>query len=167
MGGDTRSAWVDAEVSVPSGRRGLSARGSIRLPCVRPDMNWRPRDVAVSALVTFVAGYALWPPGRVYWTAVADAVGGAVTMALVVLLAALVGAGLAALADLGLGSIALGGVLAYAVGMVLVAVVVAPDSPVHLLLYGGLFVCALAGAGATDALARRRRVGRRAALDDG
>jgi hypothetical protein len=106
------------------------------------------RTVAVtaSALVAGVAGYLLWPPGAVYWTGVADAVGEPVTMGVVFLLAGVVGAGFAAATQLSLADLGAGGALAYVVGMALIEATMTPDSPVHFLLYGAFLCVGLVGA---------------------
>ena len=44
-----------------------------------------PRDLAVCGTFALVSGLVLWPPGAVYWTAVATVVGEAPTIGLVLL----------------------------------------------------------------------------------
>ena len=108
-------------------------------------MHWSPPQLIRIAFGSLVAGYLLWPPGNVYWTAVADAIGTAATMGIVFLLAFLFGAGVLRWPDISLATFGLGGSVAYVVGMVLIDVLVAPESPVHYVLYAGLLVCALLG----------------------
>ena len=97
--------------------------------------------VLATSLLAFVVGYALWPPRHVYWLSVAAVVGEGVVLALVALLAAVVGMGAATVLKYSIGEFVVGGLIAYAVGMVLVEAVFATDSPVHFLLYGGLALC--------------------------
>ncbi|QLH76355.1 hypothetical protein HZS55_03120 [Halosimplex rubrum] len=106
------------------------------------------REVAVSAVFAVVTGIVLWPPGAVYWTAVAAAVGEAATLALVVVAALALGAAFGALTGVRVREFAAGGAVAYAVGMAAVAVAVSPDSPAHLVLYGALAVCLVVGVAA-------------------
>lgn len=106
------------------------------------------RRVAVSAVFTAVAGVVLWPPGAVYWTAVAAAVGEAATLALVVVTALALGAAFGSLTGVRVREFAAGGAVAYAVGMAAVAVAVSPDSPAHLVLYGALALCLAVGVAA-------------------
>lgn len=106
----------------------------------------RLAEVVASALAFLLAGYALWPPGDVYWTSVAARIGDAATMAVVLALAAGVGAGVGTVSDVDFEHLAVGGGIAYAVGMAVVEIATSPDSPVHLILYGGLLVCMLLGA---------------------
>lgn len=123
-------------------------------------MSPSPRAVAASALLAFLVGGVLWPPGAVYWTALAAVIGDGPTLALVALLSALAGAAAVRVGGLDPASLALGGALAYVLGMALVGVVVATDSPAHLLLYGALLVCFLGGAaGARYAGGSRTRPG--------
>lgn len=109
-------------------------------------MDRRFVEIPASALSLFVVGYALWPPGRLYWTALADVVGTVITSAVVMLVAGLVGVGIAALSDVPLPNLAAAGALAYAAGMALIAVALTPESPVHFYLYGWLLGCLLLGA---------------------
>ena len=99
-----------------------------------------------SAAFAFVAGAVLWPPGAVYWTAVAAVVGDGVALAAVGALAVALGAAFARTTAVDLPWVAAGGAVAYVVGMVVVDVAVEPESPVHYVLYGGLLVALVAGA---------------------
>ncbi|WP_436927708.1 hypothetical protein [Halosimplex amylolyticum] len=113
-------------------------------------MNVNLRAVAVSGAVAAVAGVALWPPRAVYWTAVAERIGEGPTLGVVVALAVGLGGAFATITDVRLREFALGATIAYAIGMATIAVAIAPDSPVHLGLYGGIALCLVAGvAGAT------------------
>jgi len=113
------------------------------------------RTVAVSAAFAAVAGLALWPPGAVYWTAVAAAVGEAATLALVVVAALALGGAFGALTGVDVRAFAAGAALAYLLGMA--AVARSPDSPVHLFLYGGIAVCLVAGTAVARARAATAR----------
>jgi len=110
------------------------------------------RAVARSAVATFLAGLALWPPRAVYWTRLEVVVGDAVTLALVALLAVGLGAVLARVVGADLPSFAVGGSVAYAVGMAAIEVWLSPDSPVHLVWYAALLVCLVAGAALRESL---------------
>lgn len=113
-------------------------------------VGWRVRSelrqVLSSAVFAFVAGAVLWPPGAVYWTAVAAVVGDGVALAAVGVLAVLLGAAFARTTAVDLSRVAAGGVLAYVAGMVVVDVGFEPESPGHYVLYGGLLVALVAGA---------------------
>lgn len=112
------------------------------------------RNVVVTALLAYAAGYILWPPGRVYWTTVADVIGEPVTIAVVLLLAGATGGVSATLSGADPIHIAIGGSVAYTVGMVLVETITTPDSPVHFVLYGTLLVCWVVGAAVTTRYGR-------------
>ncbi|WP_135822140.1 hypothetical protein [Halostella litorea] len=112
-------------------------------------------EVVTAVLVALAAGYVLWPPGHVYWTEVADAVGEPATLAAVALLAGAVGGAVAASTGAAPASLALGGGIAYVVGMALIETLVTPDSPVHFVLYAALLVCWLAGAAVATRIRRR------------
>mgnify|MGYP006277896849 CR=1 FL=1 len=103
------------------------------------------RDVAGSAAFALLTGAVLWPPGAVYWTRLAALVGDGPTIGVVLLVAVAFGAGFAHVTAVGVWRFLLGGVVAYAVGMAAVAAVSTPDSPVHLVWYGGLLGCLVAG----------------------
>ncbi len=103
------------------------------------------RSIAVSTVFAWAAALALWPPRAVYWTAVAAVVGEAVALAAVAAVAIALGAAFATLAGVGVREFAVGAAVAYLVGMAVIAVALAPDSPVHLALYGGICVCLVAG----------------------
>ncbi|QLG47496.1 hypothetical protein [Natrinema halophilum] len=104
-------------------------------------MGIRPTSALASGLLAFVAGYVLWPPGHVYWVQVSRIVGEPISLTLVGLLAAVVGLGAVTVLGWSLSELAIGGLLAYGIGMALIERVIGPDSPVHLLLYGGLLFC--------------------------
>ncbi|MDS0477572.1 hypothetical protein [Natrinema sp. 1APR25-10V2] len=109
-------------------------------------MNGRSIEIAASAVFVFAAGFALWPPRHVYWSRVGNVLGEPLTLALVVVLAVIVGGGAVALLNVRLAAFAAGGLIAYVAGMALIAVVIEPISPVHLVLYGGLLACFVLGA---------------------
>jgi len=95
----------------------------------------------VASALAFVVGYALWPPRHVYWLSVATVVGEGVVLALVAVLASLVGMGVTTVLEYSSREFVVGGLVAYAVGMALIELVFATDSPVHFLLYGGFLLC--------------------------
>ena len=111
------------------------------------------QEITSSALFVFVAGLALWPPGAVYWPALASVVGDGPTLALVVLLALVLGAGFAWLTRVRLRWFAAGAVLAYALWMVGIEATTNPDSPAHFVWYAVLLGSFTAGAVLTAALA--------------
>ncbi|WP_459193363.1 hypothetical protein [Halosimplex sp. J119] len=104
------------------------------------------RGVAASAAFTAAAGIALWPPRAVYWTAVAERIGDVPTLAVVIAAAIALGGAFAIVSDVRPREFAAGAALAYVLGMAAIAVVIAPESPVHLGLYGGIALCLVAGA---------------------
>ena len=110
------------------------------------------RAVAGSAVAAVLAGLALWPPRAVYWTQIAAVVGDGVTLAVVCLLAAALGAAFAWLTGVDVPSFAVGGLLAYAAGMVAIEVWLSPDSPAHLVWYAVLLASLVGGAALRDRL---------------
>jgi len=108
------------------------------------------RAITASVVFTVVAGFALWPPRAVYWTAVAAAVGETATLALVVALAVALGAAFESVTGVGVRAFAVGAALAYLLGMATVALALSPDSPAHLVLYGAIDGCLLAGVAAAS-----------------
>lgn len=114
-----------------------------------------PRDVAASGAFALLAGVVLWPPGAVYWTGVAAAVGEIPAIGLVVFSAVALGVAFSRVTQIGVRRFLGGGVPAYVVGMAAIRVVSAPDSPVHLVWYAGLLAC-LGGGVALDRCVQRR-----------
>ncbi|WP_123535096.1 hypothetical protein [Halosimplex salinum] len=112
-------------------------------------MNVDARAVAASAVFAAVAALVLWPPGAVYWTAVAAAIGETATLVAVFTAAVALGAAFGALTGVGVREFAAGAALAYVVVMAGIAVVFTPDSPAHLVLYGVVFACHVAGVAGT------------------
>ena len=110
------------------------------------------QEITASALFVFVAGLALWPPGAVYWTALAAVVGDGPTLAVVVLLATGLGAGFVWLTRVRVRWFAVGGGLAYALWMVGIEATTTPDSPAHFLWYAVILGSFTAGAVLTAAL---------------
>lgn len=106
------------------------------------------RAVGVSAAFAAVAGFVLWPPRAVYWTAAAAAVGTVATLALVALAALALGAAFGSATGVDGRAFAAGTAVAYVAGMAAIEVVVSPDGPAHLVLYGGIAACLVAGVGA-------------------
>lgn len=126
-------------------------------------MTSRLREIGVSMLLLFGAGFVLWPPhdvGWQWWTALPEpARTDAVVLALLTVPAGAVGIAATALGDVRPSNLAIGGVLAYAVGMTLIRLSLSPESPVHLLLYGYILVVALLGASAWQQLSVAREPG--------
>ena len=120
------------------------------------------RGALSSAAFAFVAGAVLWPPGAVYWTAVAAVVGDGVTLALVGVLAIVLGAAFVHATGVAVPWFAAGGAVAYVVGMIVVDVGFDPASPVHYVLYGALLVALVAGAAVSTWWRGRTRQGRTA-----
>lgn len=104
------------------------------------------RTVVISAVAVFLAGLALWPPRAVYWTRLAAVVGDAVTLAVVVLLASILGVALQYATGIAVRAFAVGGLVAYVVGMVAIELWMMPDSPAHLVWYAALLACLVGGA---------------------
>lgn len=113
----------------------------------RYEAEGRIAEVLVAAAFVLVVGGVLWPPEAVYWTRLEPVVGETVTLGIVGGLALGVGAWFARTTALSVVHLVLGGVVAYLVGMGAIEVLLQPDdSPVHLLLYGGLLGTIVAGA---------------------
>ncbi|WP_132057904.1 hypothetical protein [Halorussus amylolyticus] len=110
-------------------------------------------EILLSGILAFVVGYLIWPPRRVYWTAVSDVVGVPVTLLLVAGVCVGVGVVVCLFASISPRNFAGGGLVAYLVGMVLIESILVPDSPVHLLLYGGVLVCLVVGVAACEPFA--------------
>lgn len=106
-------------------------------------LDWR--GVSVSAAFALFAGLALWPPRGVYWAELAEVLGGGPTILLVGVAAVVLGVAFEYLTDVDVGDFAAGTAVAYVVGGVLVAVLLGPDSPVHLAWYALLGLCLFAG----------------------
>lgn len=117
-------------------------------------MTLRPRPVLRSAVFALVAGVILWPPvpELLYWSAF-DWLGDAVVVPVLAASVA-VGAGFGALTAISWRSFAVGGTLAYLLGMVGVQAVLAPEGPVHLLLYGTVLIGVVAGVAISTASKR-------------
>ena len=102
--------------------------------------------VLASTAVTLALLFGLWPPGAVYWTAVAAVLGEAPTLFAVALLAVGLGAWFGRTTAIPPAHLLAGALLAYAVGMLAIEWLLAPDSPAHLVLYALLLGGLLAGA---------------------
>ena len=103
------------------------------------------RDVLVSGLFALAALAVLWPPGAVYWTRVANVLGNGPTLAIVGVVATGLAVAFARVTDVGVRRFALGtsaAVIAVTVG---IALLLSPDSPVHVFLYAALAGCLVAG----------------------
>ena len=104
------------------------------------------QEITSSCLFVFGAGLALWPPGLVYWSALASVVGDGPTLVLVALLAVAIAAGFVWLTRVRVRSFVGGGGLAYALWMLGIEATSSPDSPVHFLWYAVLLGSFVAGA---------------------
>ncbi|MFB6103430.1 MAG: hypothetical protein ABEJ73_12820 [Haloplanus sp.] len=158
VGSEPTAVWLTT-VLVTVGALLAAARGDSTAVVLRDARERRPmarmRDTVAGAAFVFLAGLALWPPRAVYWTAVAAVLGDPLTLALVGLLAAGLGAAFVRVTGASLRAFAGGGVAAYAVGMLVIEALIMPDSPVHLVWYGGLLGCFVGGATLHRAHARR------------
>jgi hypothetical protein len=119
------------------------------------------RDAAASALFAFLAGVALWSPRAVYWTALAAVVGDGPTLAVVAALAVALGAAFVRATGVAVVDLARGVLLAYVVGMAAIEATIRPDSPVHLVGYGALAACLVAGGALAGRVWRARDAGAR------
>lgn len=115
----------------------------------------RPRPTLAAAGLAVAVGLVLWPPGAVYWTPLAAAVGDGPTVALVAGLAVAAGAAAGRLTGVRGREFLVGTLAAYAAGVAALEATVAPDGPVYLVWYGALAGC-LVGGTAVGARARRR-----------
>lgn len=98
------------------------------------------RDVALSWIFVLLAGWTLWPPRAVYWQSLAKYVGDPLTLLIVGILAIGFGFAFERLTAFQAMAFIIGAGLAYLSGMIAIETVLAPDSPVHLILYGGLLL---------------------------
>ncbi|WP_251329847.1 hypothetical protein [Haloplanus pelagicus] len=103
------------------------------------------REVVASGAFALLSGTVLWPPGTVYWTAIAAVVGKSVTLGVVLLVAVGFGVGFGRLTRVRARRFLVGGVAAYVVGMVAIEVVSSPTSPVHLVWYAAVLACLVGG----------------------
>ena len=103
------------------------------------------KRIAISWGFVLAAGTLLWPPGAVYWEWVAAVIGDGPTLVMVGVIAIGLGVVFAWTTATGVTCLAVGGVIAYITGMVAIEVVRSPNSPVHFVLYAGLFACLLCG----------------------
>ena len=103
-------------------------------------MKFRLLEFAISCAFVFVAGIAIWPPENVYWNIVVTATSFSTTLAVVMVLCGLIGAGFASWTGVSIVNFVLGGILAYGVGMGLLVLVV---SPFQVIEYAFLYVVIL------------------------
>lgn len=111
-------------------------------------------EVIASAAVVLVVLGVLWPPDYVYWTALTDPFGETPTLVIVAALAVGIGAWVGRTTGFDLPTLVLGSVIAVGVVMGAIEVLLEPDSPAHLVWYGALTVCIVAGAATWTALER-------------
>ena len=103
------------------------------------------REIALSWIFVLLVGWILWPPRAVYWQSLAKYVGDPLTLLTVGILALGSGFAFVHLTTVQARPLVAGAGLAYLSGMVVIETVLAPDSPVHLILYGGLLLCLVSG----------------------
>ncbi len=84
----------------------------------------------VSYLAAIGTGWVLWPPGAVYWTALAAVIGSGPTLVLVGAIAAVLGAIVRWLPTVHDWAFLAGAVGAYLTGMVWIGHAFVPDDPV-------------------------------------
>ena len=96
------------------------------------------RDFVFSWIFSLIIGWYLWPPGAVYWSYLAEYVGQPVTLLVVGILASGFGFVFEYLTTVQIRPFVAGTVLAYLSGIIAIDTFLTPDSPVHLILYGGL-----------------------------
>ncbi|RXK51424.1 hypothetical protein [Halorientalis pallida] len=106
------------------------------------------RELAVSGAFALLAGVAVWPPveALLYWRWLpgAAAAGDLIVLPVAVLSVSL-GVGFAAATGIGPRRFLPGGMAAYLTGMALIEAALAPESPVHLVLYAAVLVALTAG----------------------
>ena len=99
------------------------------------------REAALSWVFVLLGGWVLWPPRAVYWQTLAEYVGDPLTLLVVGILAVGFGFIFVHVTTVQMRPFVAGSVLSYLTGMLAIKAVLAPDSPVHLILYGGLLLC--------------------------
>jgi len=114
-------------------------------------VNTSGRQVVASALFALLAGAVVWPPveGLLYWTAL-DALGDAVVVP-VALVSVALGAGFARAYPVEPRAFTMGATGAYLLAMGVVRRWLAPDSPVHLVLYSAVLIGLAVGVGVVAA----------------
>lgn len=114
-------------------------------------MNTSSRQIAASALFALLAGAVVWPPveGLLYWAAL-EPIGDAVVVP-VLLVSAALGAGFARLYPVEPRAFTMGATGAYLLAMGVVRWWLAPDSPVHLVLYSVVLIGLAVGVGVVAA----------------
>lgn len=111
------------------------------------------KEIAVSGVFAFVAGFFVWPPRYNYWASLYDAFGISsdyVLLAVMLLFSILLGAGFERITDVRLLNFVVGGLIAYLIGMWWIEREMEPISPVHLILYGVVLVGFVAGVAVSD-----------------
>lgn len=103
------------------------------------------KEVVLSGVFAFVAGFCLWPPRRNYWASLLGPSSGYIAIAVVILLSILLGTGFEQITDVRLLSFVVGGIIAYIVGMWWIEIEMEPISPVHLILYGVVLIGLVGG----------------------
>lgn len=98
------------------------------------------REIGLSWVFCILIGWTIWPPGAVYWPFLAKYIGQAFTLLVVGFLATGFGFAFVYLTDVQLRHFLAGAAIAYLSGMIAIETILLPDSPVHLILYGGLLL---------------------------
>lgn len=114
--------------------------------------------VFVSAAVATAVVLGLWPPGWVYWTRLSALVGEVPTQVAVGAVALGLGAWFARTSGFGMWDVVVGAAFGFGVATTGIELILAPDSPASLALYGGIVTAFVGGAVAWTALRRYRAV---------
>lgn len=97
------------------------------------------------AVATVLLLLLLWPPRSVYWESFEGVIGRGPTLGVVALVAILVGGVLQRLTTVGRRAFVLGSIIGFCTLAIAIGLVIDPDSPVHLVLYGGLTISLVLG----------------------
>lgn len=104
-------------------------------------------DIIISGILILIAGLLLWPPVTelLYWDIVADVITGTVAVLVVFTLCIAFGVIIRKTTSIHPLYFAVGGLFAYLVGMNRIDVILEPESPVHWILYGVMFLSMIFG----------------------
>lgn len=107
-------------------------------------------EVTLSGIVIFIAGFVLWPPTDSiwqWWTVISEGPEmGLIVLIVLIGLSTATGLGLSTVGNIRPSNLIIGGILAFITGMLLINLIISPDSPSHLLLYGFILVFVFLGA---------------------
>lgn len=113
-------------------------------------MSNRLIEIALSGIVVFIAGFVLWPPTDSiwqWWTVISEGPEmGLIVLIVLIGLSTATGLGLSTVGNIRPSNLIIGGILAFITGMLLIALIISPDSPSHFLLYGFILVFVFLGA---------------------